>query len=235
MPLQKLDDNRFASSDLYGVLANVCADLDASAMQSTSEFKKIVGGDPIHAERKHREAFTFTPYARLLFSTNEPPPTHDVSQAFFDRWIVLPFRKRFRGTAAEDKNLIRKLSTPKELSGLLNRALDGLERLRRNGGFTTARRPSGQGGVPHRGRQRRRIPGRVASTSSPRADEAGRPVQRLLRLVRGEQPRSLGAQRFHSRVREIASTSPALREDSLDEITVQGRPTYLGIRQKDEP
>ena len=97
------DDNNFASADLYGVLANVCADLDASAMQSTSEFKKIVGGDPIHAERKHRDAFVFTPYARLLFSTNEPPPTPDVSRAFFDRWIVLPFLQRFRGTAAEDK------------------------------------------------------------------------------------------------------------------------------------
>ncbi len=236
VPLQKLDDNRFASADLYGVLANVCADLDASVMQSTSEFKKIVGGDPIHAERKNRDPFTFIPYARLLFSTNEPPPTHDVSQAFFDRWIILPFMQRFRDTASEDRHLIDKLSTPRELSGLLNRALDGLERLRRKGSFTSSETT-----------RRAAVEFRISVDSAAgylaqcaEFDPKGR--TRLADLFSGYRDwcaennrRPLGAQRFHSRVREIASASPALQEDGLDEVTVQGRPTYLGVRRKDEP
>lgn len=234
VPLQKIDDNRFASSDLYGVLANVCADLDTSAMQSTSEFKKIVGGDPIHAERKHRDAFTFTPYARLVFSTNEPPPSHDVSQAFFDRWIVLPFEKRFRGTKNEDKALIRRLTTPSELSGLLNLALVGLARLRANGEFTTSAttREAGE-------QFRISVDSAAAYIHDDVVLDPGERTKmadlfssyRSWCEMNGRRP--LGAQRLHRRVREIVGPSPLLQPDGLGEITVNGYPTYLGIGRKE--
>jgi putative DNA primase/helicase len=236
VPLQKIDDNRFASSDLYGVLANVCADLDATAMTSTSEFKKIVGGDPIHAERKHRDAFTFTPYARLVFSTNEPPPSSDVSQAFFDRWIILPFEQRFRGTEAEDKNLILKLTTPSELSGLLNLALTGLGRLRENGGFTTSAATQEAG-------KQFRISVDSAAAYIHEAVEIGPDYRTKMADLFSSycawcatnNRRALGAQRFHRRVREIVDPSPLLWPDGLDEVVVNGSPTYLGINRKTWP
>lgn len=83
--LHALDENRFAAADLYGKLANIYADIDARALSSTGIFKSITGGDPIRAEHKHQAAFTFQPYAKLIFSANEPPPTSDASEAFFDR------------------------------------------------------------------------------------------------------------------------------------------------------
>jgi putative DNA primase/helicase len=133
--LHALENNPFASADLYGRLANVFADLDARALQSSSTFKTITGGDVLRAERKHRDAFEFVPYARLLFSANQPPPTHDGSQAFFDRWLVLPFDRRIRGTNDEDPDQLAKLAVPQELSGLLNRALAALSDLRARGRF----------------------------------------------------------------------------------------------------
>jgi putative DNA primase/helicase len=48
---------------------------------------------------------------------------------------VIPFEQEFRG-AGDDKHLLGRLLTPRELSGVLNWALDGLDRLRANGDFS---------------------------------------------------------------------------------------------------
>jgi putative DNA primase/helicase len=135
IPLQALDSNRFAAAGLYGKLANIVADLDADAVKSSAMFKAIVSGDVITAERKYGSPFSFRPYARLLFSANEPPPTHDTSYAYFRRWLIVPFEATFTGSR-RDPDLRTKLTTPQQLSGLLNRALEGLYRLRKQGDFT---------------------------------------------------------------------------------------------------
>ena len=134
--LQKLDEDRFAPADLYGRLANICADLDARALRSSSSFKAITGGDTLRAERKNRDPFHFVPYARLLFSANEPPPTPDGSHAFFRRWIVVTFDRTFSDAEKKPK-LIDALTTPTELSGLLNHALRARPALIERGNFRT--------------------------------------------------------------------------------------------------
>lgn len=134
--LQQLDEHRFAPAQLYGKLANIHADLPSRAVNGTSVFKCVTGNDPIMAEHKGRDPFTFRAYARFVFSANEVPPTHDGTEAYFDRWTILPFSKKFRGKNNEDRNLGAKLTTPAELSGLLNLALAAIHDLRHNG-FTT--------------------------------------------------------------------------------------------------
>jgi putative DNA primase/helicase len=135
--LHRLDEDRFATAELVGKLANVFADLDARALQASSIFKSITGGDAITAERKYDHPFTFSPYARLLFSANEPPPTPDSSDAFFRRWQIIPFERRFQ-TGKADRRLIDRLTTPAELSGLLNHGLVHLEGLQQRGAFRTS-------------------------------------------------------------------------------------------------
>lgn len=137
IPLHKIDEDRFAAASLYGRLANIYADLDARAMRSSSMFKSITGGDRIEAERKFRPAFTFTPYARLLFSANAVPPTTDSSDGYFRRWEILPFERRF-DAGQRDPHLLDKLTAPTELSGLLNRALPALADLRARGNFSSS-------------------------------------------------------------------------------------------------
>jgi putative DNA primase/helicase len=135
--LQSIADNRFSAADLYGKLANLCGDIGAKALESTFAFKGIVGEDLIPAERKYGDSFTFRPFARLMFSANEPPPTPDGSYAFFKRWIPIPFPRQFSDIEA-DKGLDAKLQTPKELSGLLNLALVAYQEARQRGTFTTS-------------------------------------------------------------------------------------------------
>lgn len=135
VPLQELSEHRFKRADLFGKLVNVFADLDAKALDSSTYFKTIVGGDAIDAERKNRDPFSFRPFARLVFSANEIPRSRDRSFAYYRRWCIIPFPNQFKGSS-EIKNYIDKLVVPEELSGLLNMALKGLRRLLSNDAFT---------------------------------------------------------------------------------------------------
>ncbi|MGC9086691.1 MAG: DNA primase family protein [Thermoproteota archaeon] len=133
--LQDLEENRFAKADLHHKLANVYADLPDKALWQTGILKMLTGQDLISAERKFQHSFTFENYAKLLFSANKVPETYDESEAFFRRWLIVNFPKQFVGEEA-DPNILEKLTTPDELSGLLNLALAALKRLLERGEFS---------------------------------------------------------------------------------------------------
>src|SRR5262249_13715351 len=97
-------------------------------------FKTLVSGDTIRAQRKYGQPFSFRNRAKLIFSTNKIPESNDKSYAYYRRWVILCFDEVYEGTL-KDPNLIDKLTTKEELSGLLNLALIGLRQLRRDGGF----------------------------------------------------------------------------------------------------
>ena len=132
--LQDLDSDRFSSADLYGKLVNVFADLKATKLSSTGNFKTLVSGDSVRAQHKYGQPFSFRNHAKLVFSANRIPDSDDTSHAYYKRWLILPFERSFtEGT--KDINLIHKLTTPKELFGLLNLALVGLKQLEKDGSF----------------------------------------------------------------------------------------------------
>ena len=134
--LQDLLRDRFAKAELYGKLANIHADIPAGKLINTGAFKMLTGQDLIYAQRKHRDPFTFRNYAKLLYSANELPPTEDMTEAFWSRWILIVFPNVFPpNDPRTDPNLIDKLTTPEELSGFLNWALEGLRRLLERGHF----------------------------------------------------------------------------------------------------
>jgi putative DNA primase/helicase len=135
LSLQKLETDRFAAARLYGKLANICSDLPTADLLGTSVFKALTGTDRITGEHKYQNSFEFEPFAKLLFSTNRPPRTPDDSQGFWDRWIVIPFEREFRGKEEEISReaLDGMLADPGQLSGLLNKALDALPQVRSRG------------------------------------------------------------------------------------------------------
>jgi len=135
--LHKLESDKFATARLIGKLANICPDLPSEHLAGTSTFKAITGGDALDAEYKFRDSFAFTSVCRLVFSANHPPRSADASRAFFRRWLVIPFSRTFEGEAEIPREVLdAKLADPAELSGVLNKALDALERLDRNRGFS---------------------------------------------------------------------------------------------------
>jgi putative DNA primase/helicase len=138
LSLHRLEADRFACGRLVGKLANICPDLPSEHLAGTSVFKAITGGDELTGEHKFLDSFDFTPFCRLLFSANHPPRAADASEGFFDRWLVVPFDRRFRGEQREITSTVldAMLSEPGEQSGLLNRALEALPGLRKRGRFS---------------------------------------------------------------------------------------------------
>jgi P4 family phage/plasmid primase-like protien len=132
--LQDLDKDLFASAGLYCKLANTFADLKKVKLLSSGNFKMLVSGDTIRAQNKHQRAFDFNNYATLIFSANEIPDSEDTGFAYYRRWLILAFEKIF-DEETKDVNLIGKLTTPEELSGLLNLAIKALKRVMERGGW----------------------------------------------------------------------------------------------------
>jgi putative DNA primase/helicase len=133
--LQDLCTERFAPANLYTKLANIYPDLPDKTITETGKFKILTGGDSISAEFKNRDHFTFTNYAKLIFSANKLPEAKDDTDAYFRRWIFINFPNVFYGENC-DTCILDKLITPSELSGLFNWSITGLKRLLEKGSFT---------------------------------------------------------------------------------------------------
>lgn len=94
--------------------------------------KSIVGEDPVNVNRKCLQQLNNVRLGiRFVVTVNELPHFTDASGALAARLCILPFPKSFLGQ--EDLALEEKLKA--EASGILNWALEGLQRLRQEGGF----------------------------------------------------------------------------------------------------
>lgn len=134
--LQKIEEDKYRAAKLYGKRVNICSDIPSTKMHKTEVFKKLVSGlDTIDAENKYEDPFKFKNKAKLTFSANKIPEGPK-DPAFYERFCLIEFGNKFRGTDKDDKKLIQKLTTDTELSGFLNIALEGLRRLYKNDKFS---------------------------------------------------------------------------------------------------
>ena len=86
-------------------------------------------------ERKFKDPFYFEPFAKHIWPANRLPNTPDDTDAFHRRWGHVEFGVSFENDERRDPQLLSKLTTPEELSGVLNWALQGLIRLLNNNKF----------------------------------------------------------------------------------------------------
>jgi putative DNA primase/helicase len=96
-------------------------------------FLSISGEDALDVERKHKGDWHGKISARLLILSNELPVLGDASGALASRYVVFHTPDSFYGR--EDQGLTDKLVA--ELPGILNWALDGLQRLKAEGRINT--------------------------------------------------------------------------------------------------
>jgi len=134
--LQDLAENRFRAAGLAGKLINTFPDLNNSPLKLTGIFKALVSGDCIQVENKGQHPFDLYNKARFIFSANEIPRSYDQTDSFYIRWIILRFPNSFpTGSPKRDPDILEKLTTESELSGLLNKALAGLRVFMEKGDF----------------------------------------------------------------------------------------------------
>jgi putative DNA primase/helicase len=133
--LHQLTENRFSMAELYNKLVNIFGDLPPKGIKDISNIKMLTGGDAMPAERKFKDPFSFVNKAKLIFSMNELPSLPEDNLAMWRRIMLIDFPNQFTGTNA-DKNLLAKLTTDEELSGLLNLALQHLKDVQTKGEFS---------------------------------------------------------------------------------------------------
>lgn len=145
--LQKLTGGRFTSAELVGSMANIAPDIGKRGLKNTGTLKSLTGGDSFRAERKYEQGFTFQNRAKLMFGANSPPDLGESTYAIKRRLLPIHLPNNF--TSKDDDNpdekprqeLLEGLTTPEELSGLLNEALDGIDRLHEHGDFSIPEGP----------------------------------------------------------------------------------------------
>jgi putative DNA primase/helicase len=92
----------------------------------------VSGEDRITVDRKYREPWTGTLPTRFVIMSNELPEFGDASGAIASRFVVLILTESWLGR--ENTRLTAELLA--DLPGILNWALEGLDRLSRNGALT---------------------------------------------------------------------------------------------------
>ena len=144
LPLRSINEESFSLGELFGKMANLSADLSKTDLKETGMIKSLIGRDLITAKRKYLRDLNFVNHAKMIFSANELPKIYDTTDGFWTKWVLIEFPYKFvtqkvydKDVKEEEKHLhkimnpdiMKKLTTEEELSGLLNLALDGLDNL----------------------------------------------------------------------------------------------------------
>lgn len=130
MPLQTIEHERFALSQLNGKLANMCGDLPKSALKDASVIKRIISEDPVTADVKNGKHVSYVPHVKLIFAANKLARSYDDSDGFYRKILLIEFPNKFK----VDPNFNSKFDNEK--SGILNRMIEGAHRIIENDGFS---------------------------------------------------------------------------------------------------
>jgi putative DNA primase/helicase len=134
VPLSQMLSDKFALADLENKDVNIDNELGNQSIRDTAVLKRLTGGSRqrIRIQRKNQGAYDTIIYAKLFFNTNKIPDSEDMSDAYNRRIIIISFPHKFEGDK-EDKQLLSKLTTEAEKSGIFNILMKALRDIRRNG------------------------------------------------------------------------------------------------------
>ena len=122
---------------------NVSSDSESDLSGAEGQFKKLVAGEELEDSYKFKKPFSFPTRSKMVMCCNKFPTVKDVSEGFMRRFLLVEFKKHFvdpdyvrpdKNEMAIDVNLERELE--KELPGILNWAIEGLQELLAQGKFT---------------------------------------------------------------------------------------------------
>jgi putative DNA primase/helicase len=124
--LQSLtNDNGYFRAKLANKLVNYASEINGN--MEAALFKQMVSGEPVEARLPYGQPFILRQYAKLIFNCNELPKDVEHSNAYYRRFLIIPFDVTIP-EHEQDKNLHIKI-IEKELSGVFNWVLQGLSRL----------------------------------------------------------------------------------------------------------
>jgi P4 family phage/plasmid primase-like protien len=120
-------ENQFAIGNLLGKLLLLDDDVKAGIRLPDGQLKKISEAKTVTGEHKHGPQFNFTIRSLPVLLCNNVPSLADVSHGMRRRLMVIPFDRTF--TEEEKDDELFKTIWRDEMSGILNRAIKGLQRV----------------------------------------------------------------------------------------------------------
>ena len=169
---------KFRLAELSGKLANFVDELNGQYLDDSDLIKWIVTAKtPITAERKNQDPFEFLPRAAHFWNCNNLPSADEMGEAFFRRFTILFFNRRFIG--ADDKKNYLEGIAEKERALIVNWSLRGYARLLKNQGYTIPKSSAEHGEAWKRKADQvaRFVDNCLVVSDNPKADE-----NRLLKL-----------------------------------------------------
>ncbi|MDR1584202.1 MAG: DUF5906 domain-containing protein, partial [Prevotellaceae bacterium] len=132
-PLSDLTDKTgYYRAEIANKLLNYASEI--SREMNCDLFKKLASGETFTARSPYGRPFEVRNYAKMIFNANELPKDTEQTNAFFRRFLVIPFDVTIPA-GEQDRGLHKKIVAG-ELSGVFNWVLDGLGRLLSNKKFT---------------------------------------------------------------------------------------------------
>lgn len=131
---QDMSDD-YKGAELLGSRLNIVFETPENDFISESGLKAIIGGEQITRRPIRKDPITFSPRAAHVFAANILPSAPGTTEAFWDRWIVVGYNRKFRDSNDERRELW-KLIVRHELPGVVAWAVDGAIRLIRQDGYT---------------------------------------------------------------------------------------------------
>ncbi len=131
--MQSLTDvNGYFRAQIANKLVNYASEINGKLQSSI--LKQLISCEPVEARSPYGTPFTMTKYAKLIFNCNELPKEVEHTNAYFRRFLIIPFKETIP-EAEQDKELATKIIS-NELSGVFNWVLEGLNRLLDQKNFT---------------------------------------------------------------------------------------------------
>lgn len=129
IPLARFSD-KFGIEGILDKSLNIANENEFGNAISTEVLKALISGDSISIARKFKKAIDYKSQIKLIFLMNSLPNTLDNTHGFYRKILIIPFRKVFKEQDI-DRDLYSKI-VETELSGILNWAIEGAERLKNN-------------------------------------------------------------------------------------------------------
>ena len=125
---------------------NISADMEEDLRGAEGIFKKVVGGDSLEDSYKHKDPIPFKTRSKLMMACNFFPSVNDTSDGFMRRWLIVELPMHFVQKDKVRPNTNDRVLDPdieqkllKELPGIFNWMLKGLQRLLKQNQFTNSR------------------------------------------------------------------------------------------------
>ena len=126
--------DKFVMGSLVGKLMLLDDDVDAKTKLPDGFMKKLSERKLLSGQLKNKDVFEFISCALPVMLANNWPRCDDLSWGTRRRANVIPFLHEFVAGEDEDPKIFKRIWA-KEMSGVLNRAIEGLQRLRERGRF----------------------------------------------------------------------------------------------------